>query len=117
MVENFIVTRDGHCSQGSWGAGEVLVCRGQAADGDAVVLVPRGPGRPRVGRVQGTRLIGDAGEQCHHSRWRVAGRLVATWRQRTGGWLCELIDTDDNALDRDAVSEGPAQLSLFGIAA
>ena len=86
-VAHFVVVRHGECVHGQWGAGEVLVCRGEARDGDLVVLVARGHGRPRVGTVRGGRLYGDAGEPCHAGRWTVAGRLVATWRQRDGGWI------------------------------
>ena len=117
-VAHFVVVRHGECVHGQWGAGEVLVCRGEARDGDLVVLVARGHGRPRVGTVRGGRLYGDAGEPCHAGRWTVAGRLVATWRQRDGGWICALTDGDDGSVPVASVPSPPSeQLSLFGIAA
>lgn len=54
--------------------GEVLVCRG-AEVGEPVVLTPRGPGRPMLGRIDGERLLGDAGEPCAPERWSAAGRV------------------------------------------
>ena len=115
-VEHFAVVREGICAHGQWGAGEVLVCRGEARDGDKVVLVARGHGRPRVGSVRKGRLYGDAGELCHPGRWRVAGRLVATWRPRGEGWVCTLLDSDDelgSSSVRSTTSEPSTQLSLF----
>lgn len=114
-VEHFVVVREGSCAHGHWGTGEVLVCRGEPADGDQVVLVARGHGRPRVGTVRKGRLYGDAGEPCHPDRWRVAGRLVATWRVRGEGWVCSLTDTSEHAGSAPVVAsrERAVQLDLF----
>ena len=115
-VEHFAVVREGICAHGRWGAGEVLVCRGEARDGDKVVLVARGLGRPRVGSVRKGRLYGDAGEPCHPGRWRVAGRLVATWRPRGEGWVCTLLDSGDESgisAPVSMLSEPSPQLDLF----
>lgn len=115
-VEHFVVVRDGAWAGGSWSAGEVVVCRGEARDGDVVVLVARGHGRPRLGRVVGGELFGDAGERCHPARWRVAGRCVATWTQQRGGWVCVLADGGDAHRDDVVVERAPAaqpQLGLF----
>ncbi|HHO53415.1 MAG TPA: hypothetical protein ENK18_21730 [Deltaproteobacteria bacterium] len=86
----FVVLRSGSFGGQHWVPGEVLVCRGTAYTGDAVVLVARGHGRPRLGCVQGSRFFGDAGEPCHPARWRAAGRVVATYSTNVGGWAVEL---------------------------
>lgn len=114
-VEHFVVVREGDCTHGHWGTGEVLVCRGEPADGDRVVLVARGHGRPRVGTVRKGRLYGDAGEPCHPGRWRVAGRLVATWRARGEGWVCTLADAQEDAGSVPVLEprERAVQLDLF----
>jgi hypothetical protein len=75
-AELFLVIEAGVYDRRWFGAGEVLVCSGEAQAEDATVLVARGFGRPRIGAVQGDRLIGDAGEPCHPLRWRSAGRVV-----------------------------------------
>ena len=93
-VHHFVVTRGGKCSQGHWSAGEVLVCLGGAAEGDRVVLVPRGRGAPCIGQIQNNKILGDAGEPCHPGRWQVAGRLVGTWQQLGEGWVCALTDVE-----------------------
>lgn len=75
-AELFVVLEAGVYDRRWFGVGEVLVCSGEAQAEDATVLVARGFGRPRIGAVQGDRLIGDAGEPCHPLRWRSAGRVV-----------------------------------------
>ncbi|MEO0602282.1 MAG: hypothetical protein AAF211_12645, partial [Myxococcota bacterium] len=74
----------------SWQRGEVLVCRGDARPGDTVVLVARGHGRPRLGRVEGLRFVGDSGEPCHPARWVSAGPVVAAVREQLDGWRVDL---------------------------
>lgn len=113
-VEHFAVLRDGACPAGSWAAGEVLVCRGEPRDGDTVVLVARGHGRPRIGQVIRGQLIGDAGERCHPERWRVAGRVVGTWRRRVEGWVCGLVEAGEVVAP---VAAPARQLGLFEVAA
>lgn len=78
--ELFLVVGEGEFEGRSFAVGDLLACVGAATSGDLVVLVPRGHGRPRLGTVQGARLLGDAGEPCHAIRWRVAGRLVSVVR-------------------------------------
>ena len=97
-VQLFVVTREGRFSGRTFGTGEVLVCRGEARSADLTVLVARGHGRPRLGSVQGSRLIGDAGEPCLAERWQAAGKLVACYRHAAHGWVVELFD---NELGRD----------------
>lgn len=58
-----------------YAVGEVVVCRGEPAATEPVVLVPRGPGRPMLGRVDREAITGDAGEPCAPARWTVAGRI------------------------------------------
>jgi hypothetical protein len=89
-VDLFVVVAEGAFAGQRWEVGEILVCRGEARSGDAVVLVARGHGRPRLGSVEGTRFLGDGGEPCHPARWRAAGRIVATYRQRELGWVVDL---------------------------
>ena len=105
-VRAFVVTREGRCQSGRWCVGDVVVCRGEASPGDDVVMLPRGVGRPQLGRVEGVRLLGAQGEPCHPARWQVAGKIVLAYRQQPDGWMVEL---------RDAVSSAPTdgQLSLF----
>lgn len=78
----FLVVRSGWFGGHRWVAGQVLVCRGEPRMGDSVVLVSRRGRevRPRLGRVEGTRFLGEAGERCHPGRWRAAGAVVATYR-------------------------------------
>jgi hypothetical protein len=93
-VQLFVVIREGSFSGRTFGAGEVLVCRGEARSGDQTVLVARGHGRPRLGSVRGTRLVGDAGEPCLAERWQAAGRLVACYRHAAHGWVVELFERE-----------------------
>lgn len=91
-VELFLVTAEG--SYGGWwfGAGDLIVCRGEARPGDVTVLVARGQGRPRLGKVDGSKFRGDAGELCLPARWRAAGRVVARYRRGAEGWVAQLIE-------------------------
>ncbi len=115
-VDAFVVVREGAFAGRVFGAGEVLVCRGEAAHGDDTVLVAVGHGRPRCGTVWGGRLVGDAGEPCHPARWRSAGRLVASYRLHAEGWVISLVGGDLVAAPTSSPS-APArqveQLSLF----
>ena len=58
----FRVERGGMIGETRVESGEVLVCGGEPRDGQVTVLVARGPGRPRIGKVQGIRLLGEVGE-------------------------------------------------------
>jgi len=73
----FQVLRAGRIGEVAFSAGDVIVCGGEPLDGDLTVLVARGPGRPRFGRVRGIRLLGEVGEPCDAARWRPAGRILA----------------------------------------
>lgn len=70
----FAVVSSGDFAGRRYLTGEVLVCRG-AEVGEPVVLTPRGPGRPMLGRIEGERLLGDAGEPCAPERWSTAGKV------------------------------------------
>lgn len=74
-ARRFRVVREGMFGGHFYNLGDIVVCRGKARPGDATVLVARGNGRPRMGRLIGTRLVGDAGEPCHPVRWMSAGRV------------------------------------------
>lgn len=45
-------------------------------EGEPAVLVPRGLGSPRLGRIRRGRLLGTADEPCSPSWWVVLGPLV-----------------------------------------
>ena len=76
--EMFRVVEGGVFAGRRWQRGEVIVCRGEPRNGEPVVLAVRGrQGRPRLGRVGGTRCLGEAGEPGHPGRWRLSGRIVA----------------------------------------
>lgn len=86
----FVVAEAGRFGNASWQRGEVLLCRGEARPGDTVVLVAKGHGRPRLGRLDGLRFVGDHGEPCHPVRWASAGPIVGAVRRQTQGWVVEL---------------------------
>lgn len=88
----FRVTRDGSFDGRVYRAGELALVDGSPGEGDSVVLVAIGHGRPRLGRVAGTQLLGDQGEPCHLSRWEVAGRLRGVVRPVGAGWAVEMFD-------------------------
>jgi len=92
MRQVFSVERDGLFGGRQFHAGELALVDGVAEEGDLVVLVAAGPGRPRLGRVVGNRLLGDRGEPCLMSRWEVAGRVVGVIRPVGTGWCVELFD-------------------------
>ena len=76
----FVVVSGGEFAGQRWDAGDVLVLGEGPVVGEAVVLVARGYGRPRLGSVEGRSLRGDAGEACSADRWRVAGRIETVIR-------------------------------------
>jgi hypothetical protein len=98
-VELFLVTAEGTYEGQKYAVGELIVCRGEARNGDTTVLVPKGHGRPRLGRIAGTRFLGDAQEPCHPARWAPAGRVVARYRRVDVGWIIELQDGANRAPD------------------
>jgi hypothetical protein len=56
--------------------GDLLLAVGTARVGDLCVLLPRGRGRPLVGRItQGGLVAEPSGVPCCTQRWCVAGRL------------------------------------------
>ncbi|MCB9688762.1 MAG: hypothetical protein H6735_27225 [Alphaproteobacteria bacterium] len=119
----FEVIREGEFAGIRMGVGDVLVCRGDARQGDHTVLVAQGLGRPRLGSRRGGRWLGDAGEPCAEERWRSAGKLVARCRRTRQGWIADLLDPVWAGEQAPAVSQAPvpmeapqptaAQLSLF----
>ena len=102
----FRVVREGEVDGRWYGAGSVLLCAGDARTGDAVVLVTRGIGRPRLGRMEGTALIGSSGERCHPARWSCAGRIVAIEPPQASPAPVELLPPAPPA-------QASPQLSLF----
>lgn len=120
--ELFLVVAEGELGGRSFAVGDLLACGGPAASGDLVVLVPRGHGRPRLGTVQGARLLGDAGEPCHEVRWRVAGRVLSVVRDPQLARALRPRPPSRPPLRAAARAVAPppprtGQLSLFGIAA
>lgn len=77
---HFVVTQPGEINGSMVREGDVLVVGGRARLGDAVVLLARGVGRPRVGSMAHDGLRGDAGEPCSAARWVPAGRLLEVVR-------------------------------------
>ena len=79
----FRVVRTGLFEGRLWREGDHVVCRPGARYGGPVVLVPRGKGRPMLGRQDGLRLTGVHGEPCHPARWAPSGRVVRVVRGHT----------------------------------
>jgi hypothetical protein len=128
--EFFVVVAPGVHQAQSFAAGDVLWCDGPAETGEAVVLVARGHGRPRLGTANGSRFLGDRGEPCHPDRWRVAGGLRSTAAAPHHPWVRGLMESAQRASSAgDASGRGgaggrggrppaahppAAQLTLFG---
>lgn len=72
------VIRSGRIGDTELGVGDRLLCEPTGDDG-VVVLVPRGRGRPVLGRQLRGRLTGAWGEPCHPDRWESLG--APRWRQ------------------------------------
>jgi hypothetical protein len=72
--EAFVVLSAGEFGGRCFAVGDVLIAEPGAGNGP-VILVARGPGRPRLGSVCGSAVTGDAGEPCSGHRWRVAGGI------------------------------------------
>jgi hypothetical protein len=72
--EAFLVVATGTFGGRAFAVGDLLIAEPVVGDG-AVILVARGPGRPRLGSVHGSAVTGDAGEPCSAHRWRVAGSV------------------------------------------
>ncbi len=104
-VRMFSIVRDGWFAGREFRAGEVALVHGTPEEGDAVVLVAAGPGRPRLGRVQGLQLVGDQGEPCLMSRWEVAGRVIGVARPMGTVWVIERFD----GVFGDVLDARPAQ--------
>jgi len=66
--------------------GDRLLAVGTPRVGELCILLPRGRGRPLVGRVTHGGLIAEpSGVPCCTNRWRVAGRLVVQAAQEPRG--------------------------------
>lgn len=102
----FEVLRGGSFNGHVFRSGDQVLVHGVPEDGDEVVLVTTGRGRPRFGSLERQRLLGDQGEPCSMDRWAAAGRLLAVARPVPGGWTVEDLD------DTNVVGLVP-QLSLF----
>jgi hypothetical protein len=127
----FVVESSGRYGERQFRAGEILVCGEGARAGEAVVLIPRGRGRVRLGAVKGTSLIGDGGEVCSQARWAVAGHLKAIIRPLAvgeqppedlivqlptpRGWVVEpwRQAVQRRPLNRGSARPAEGQLSLF----
>ncbi|MBT3223598.1 MAG: hypothetical protein HN348_31390 [Proteobacteria bacterium] len=108
----FEISTEGHFMGRRWSRGEVVLCDAHMRDGDAIVLVPRGMGRARLGFLMGATLVGDRGEPCGKVRWLPIGRLSAIVRpakvgERALGWVIEDID------GKPVATKTPNQLPLF----
>ena len=120
-VQVFSVARDGDFGGRRYRAGELAVVEGVPEEGDPVVLVAVGPGRPRLGRVHRNQLLGEHGEPCLMSRWEVAGRVVGVIRAVGTGWAVEMfaqpgvigMASEVPAAPATAAPEPVAQLDLF----
>ena len=129
----FRVVRSGVFGARRFTAGEIAWVESGATDGDSVVLVALGFGRPRFGRVLGRRLLGATGEPCLASRWEVAGQVCGVLRPAGAEWAVERLVESDHSISTvgeessrrssSVVSEEPieeplsSQLSLFQSAA
>lgn len=71
----FVVERAGWFGGRAFGEGAVIVCGPPPPLLGEVVLVCDGPGRPRLGCIEGTRLYGDRGEPRSAARWRAVGQI------------------------------------------
>lgn len=120
--EVFVVTQAGEFAGVRYGAGDVLLCRGDSMDGEPVVLVARGHGRPRLGWTREDELFGDMGEPCSAARWRACGRVAAVMRATASSLALVRGPTARRRSERGQV-RGPValaerdQLSLFTSAA
>ena len=108
-IEAFVVVREGRFGGRTFAVGEVLLCRGEARNGEETILVALGHGRPRLGSRRNGRWLGDVGEPCAPERWRSAGRLVGRVRSIGGHQTVELFHAE--AVEVPGLA--PVQLSLF----
>lgn len=71
------VTRAGSFD-GAWidAPAQVVLADRAPRDGDRVVIVPRGPGAPRLGFLRGDQLFGAAEEPCQQAWWQVLGPVA-----------------------------------------
>ncbi|MFT5454075.1 MAG: hypothetical protein ACI9K2_000551 [Myxococcota bacterium] len=105
----FKVLSEGAVNRRWYAAGDIIVCVSGAMPGDDVVLVARGIGRPRIGRLESTGMIGSSGERCHPARWSCAGRVAAVQASQAPTQLYPSAQ----ASQHPAAREPQAQLSLF----
>ena len=73
----FSVTCSGLFEGLNWKGGDRLILDGRTTDGDLILLISKGRGRPRLGVIREGQILGDSYEPCSTSRWAVAGRVVA----------------------------------------
>ncbi len=89
-------------------AGDLLLAVGTARVGDLCILLPRGRGRPLVGRVIHGGLVAEpSGVPCCTNRWRVAGRLVVQAAGEPRGLVLPFPRASARSKDM------PRQLPLF----
>lgn len=72
----FRVMEAGTFAGRSFRAGDVVECRRHVSVGETIVLVAKGAGRPRFGKVTLDGLLGDGGEPCSSGRWQAIGAVV-----------------------------------------
>ena len=72
----FRVIEAGAYAGQSFCVGDVVECRRHASVGETIVLVAKGAGRPRFGKVTLDGLLGDGGEPCSPGRWQAIGAVV-----------------------------------------
>ena len=125
--ELFQVVRRGVFADRIWNVGEILLCRGEPRWGDPVVFAVRGrQGRPRLGCVEGTRFLGEAGEPCHPGRWRLCGAVVSVRPPWGEDRVADVVNTSSRNSGEGTLSglasphpagaigrAGRSQLSLF----
>lgn len=88
--------------------GDLLLAVGTARVGDLCVLLPRGRGRPLVGRITHGGLVAEpSGVPCCTERWCVAGRLVVKANDRPRGLVLPFPQRSSSSED------GTRQLPLF----
>ncbi|TVQ86481.1 MAG: hypothetical protein EA397_19985 [Deltaproteobacteria bacterium] len=85
----FVVTVGGDLNGLYVERGAVLVCDPDSTSSRCpVVLLPKGHGRPCVGRIEGKHLRGEHGEPCSPRRWQVSGGIVQVLQVGEGERLC-----------------------------
>lgn len=75
-MSRFRVMEAGIYAGQSFRVGDVVECRRHVSVGETIVLVAKGAGRPRFGKMTLEGLLGDGGEPCSPGRWQAIGAVV-----------------------------------------